>query len=228
MVGELALGRSGRRWLARAARRAAPPAGDDERAAPSRRSIPRPGRRLRPPAWRCSSPPRRGPDGEPALRIDYDFQGRGGWAAARLPLDLELPPYYEIRFLLRGEGPPNNLELKLVDPSGDNVWWHVKRDFAWPAEWTPMRVRKRQVTFAWGPLGGGEPRRHRRRRAHGVGLLRRPRHRRGRRARDRRHRAGRDDARSAAGSGHERRGGARRARGGRRRSGHDLATRGRR
>ena len=101
----------------------------------------------------------RGPDGAPALRIDYDFQGRGGWAAARLPLDLELPTYYEIRFLLRGEGSPNNLELKLVDPSGTNVWWHVKRDFAWPAEWTPMRVRKRQVTFAWGPLGGGEPRR---------------------------------------------------------------------
>lgn len=100
-----------------------------------------------------------GPDGAPALRIDYDFQGRGGWAAARLPVDLELPAFYEIRFQVRGWGPSNNLELKLVDPSDANVWWHVKREFAWPGEWTPMRVRKRQVSFAWGPLGGGEPHR---------------------------------------------------------------------
>lgn len=94
-----------------------------------------------------------------ALRIDYDFHGRGGWAAARRRLDLELPGYYEIRFLLRGEGLRNNLELKLVDPSGDNVWWHVEREMEWPAEWTPVRVRKRQISFAWGPLGGGELRR---------------------------------------------------------------------
>jgi GH15 family glucan-1,4-alpha-glucosidase len=100
-----------------------------------------------------------GPLGTAALRIGYDFQGRGGWAAARLPLDRELPAHYEVRFQLRGEGPANNLEIKLVDPSGENVWWHVKRDLAWPAEWTPVRIRQRQISFAWGPLGGGEPRR---------------------------------------------------------------------
>ncbi|HEV8631650.1 MAG TPA: discoidin domain-containing protein [Thermoanaerobaculia bacterium] len=96
-------------------------------------------------------------DGTPALRLDYDFHGHGGWAAARRPLALTLPPHYELRFRLRGEGRPNNLEVKLVDPAGDNVWWHVRRGLAWPAAWTPMRIRQRQITFAWGPAGGGEP-----------------------------------------------------------------------
>jgi hypothetical protein len=100
-----------------------------------------------------------GPDGSPALRLDYDFHGHSGWAAARRRLDLELPAHYAIRFQLRGEGPSNNLEEKLVDASGANVWWHVDRNRDWPADWTPVRVKQRQVTFAWGPAGGGEPKR---------------------------------------------------------------------
>ena len=100
-----------------------------------------------------------GPGGAPALRLDYDFHGHSGWAAARRRIDLELPPHYEIRFQLRGEGPRNNLEVKLVDASGANVWWHVDRNRDWPAAWTPARVKQRQVTFAWGPAGGGEPKR---------------------------------------------------------------------
>ncbi|HEX9670092.1 MAG TPA: discoidin domain-containing protein [Thermoanaerobaculia bacterium] len=96
--------------------------------------------------------------GEPALRLSFDFHGRGGWAAARLPLDppLALPPNWELRFRLRGEAPPNHLEVKFVDPGGENVWWSVKRDVDFPREWTPIRIRKRQVQFAWGPAGGGE------------------------------------------------------------------------
>ncbi|HEX6202775.1 MAG TPA: hypothetical protein VF100_07220, partial [Thermoanaerobaculia bacterium] len=79
-----------------------------------------------------------GPGGEPALSLDFDFGGRGGWAAARHEVDLALPESYEIRFALRGEGTPNHLEIKLVE--GDDVWWHVRRDVAWPAEWTPVRI----------------------------------------------------------------------------------------
>ncbi len=60
---------------------------------------------------------------------------------------------------VRGAAQPNNLEIKLVDASGDNVWWHVRRGFAFPAEARTLRTRKREITFAWGPLGGGEIRR---------------------------------------------------------------------
>ena len=93
-----------------------------------------------------------------ALRLDFDFQGRGGWAAAQRPLPLALPENWELRFRLRAEAPVNHLEVKLVDPSGDNVWWSVRRDYAFPREWSELRIKKRQVSFAWGPLGGGEPR----------------------------------------------------------------------
>jgi hypothetical protein len=100
---------------------------------------------------------RRRAGGAAGAGLDFDFGGRGGWAAARHPVDLVLPASYEIRFTLRGEGTANHLELKLVDPSGDNVWWHVERDLEWPAEWMPVRIPQRRISFAWGPLGGGEP-----------------------------------------------------------------------
>lgn len=91
-----------------------------------------------------------------ALRCDFRFTG-GGWAIARREVDLVLPENYEFRFRVRGEAPVNHLEFKLVDPGGQNVWWHVWRDLAWPAEWQVLTARKRQIEFAWGPQGGGEP-----------------------------------------------------------------------
>jgi len=100
-----------------------------------------------------------GPASEPALRIDYDFHGHGGWAAARRAVAVELPPRYEIRYQLHGVGPANNLELKLVDASGDNVWWHVDRAREWPAQWASGRIKGRQITFAWGPTKDKELRR---------------------------------------------------------------------
>jgi hypothetical protein len=98
-----------------------------------------------------------------ALRLDFDFQGRGGWAAVRRPVDLALPDNWEFRFQVRGSAPTNHLEVKFVDEagsgSGENVWWSVRRDLEVPAEWTTLRVKKRQVSFAWGPAGGGDVRR---------------------------------------------------------------------
>lgn len=93
---------------------------------------------------------------EPALRLDFDFQGRAGWAAVRRDVALTLPENWELRFRVRGHAPPNHLEVKFIDPSGENVWWSVRRDFVVPAEWTWVRVKKRHVSFAWGPAGGGD------------------------------------------------------------------------
>jgi hypothetical protein len=91
-----------------------------------------------------------------ALRLDFDFQGHGGYAVVRKPFDVALPENYEFRFRVRGQSPRNNLEFKLVDPSGDNVWWVNRRAFAVPGEWQEVRIKKRHVSFAWGPAGGGE------------------------------------------------------------------------
>jgi len=93
-----------------------------------------------------------------SLRLDYDFHGGGGYAVARREVSLDLPAHWRFTFRVRGDALPNNLEFKLIDASGDNVWWCNRRDFEFPREWTKHTVRRREVTFAWGPLGGGEPR----------------------------------------------------------------------
>jgi len=90
-----------------------------------------------------------------AMRLDFRFTG-GGYAIARLETDLDLPGNYAFRFDLRGEAPVNHLEFKLVDAGGEDVWWHVLRDVAWPEDWQSVRIKKRQIEFAWGPAGGGE------------------------------------------------------------------------
>ena len=87
-----------------------------------------------------------------ALRLDYDFSKGSGYAVLRRELPLDLSGNFELRFKLRGEGAANALELKLVDASGDNVWWHRKADYVPPREWTSIRVKRRMVDFAWGPI----------------------------------------------------------------------------
>ncbi|HEV7921911.1 MAG TPA: coagulation factor 5/8 type domain-containing protein [Thermoanaerobaculia bacterium] len=89
-------------------------------------------------------------------RLDFDFHGHAGYAIARARIEADLPPNYQIVFRLRGEAPPENLELKLLDQSGDNVWWLNRRDFVFPRSWSSLRTKKRQISFAWGPRGGGE------------------------------------------------------------------------
>ena len=94
-----------------------------------------------------------------AMRLDFDFHGGAGYAIARRKVDLDLPANWEFAFWMRAQAPVNNLEFKLVDPSGDNVWWMNRRMFEYPREWQQIRTRKRQVQFAWGPIGGGDPHR---------------------------------------------------------------------
>ncbi len=91
-----------------------------------------------------------------ALRLDFNFQGGAGYAVARRPLSLDLPANWEITFRLRAEAPVNNLEFKLIDPTGENVWWVNRRNFEFPRDWRLIRIKKRQLEFAWGPIGGGE------------------------------------------------------------------------
>jgi hypothetical protein len=91
-----------------------------------------------------------------ALRMDVDFHGGGGYAVAHRALPIDFPDNYDISFWIRGAIPPNNLEFKLIDATGDNVWWVNRRDFVYPNGWTRVVIRKRQISFAWGPLGGGE------------------------------------------------------------------------
>jgi hypothetical protein len=91
-----------------------------------------------------------------SLRVDFDFVHGGGYAVFHRDLDLDLPANYRFTFRLRGACRPNNLEFKLVDSSGANVWWCNRRDFAFPLHWEIETIQKRHISFAWGPAGGGE------------------------------------------------------------------------
>jgi hypothetical protein len=86
-----------------------------------------------------------------ALRLDYDFNGRSGYAFAARDLSFEAPENYEIRFRVRGAGPTNTFEVKFTDASGENVHWLQTTRYDFPDGWTLFTIKKRQVAWAWGP-----------------------------------------------------------------------------
>src|SRR5262245_7877695 len=101
---------------------------------------------------RLSSEP--SPNGR-ALRLDFDFKGGGGFVVARRKLAHAMPESWALALRVRGAAPANKLELKLIDPTDRNVWWWQRPGFSPPAEWEPLRIRSSEVSFAWGPAGGG-------------------------------------------------------------------------
>jgi hypothetical protein len=86
-----------------------------------------------------------------ALQLDFDLAGTAGYALADRALPLDLPANYEISFYVRADAPVNNFQFKLTDAGGDNVWWFNRPNFTFPREWREIRIRKRQIEFAWGP-----------------------------------------------------------------------------
>ena len=91
-----------------------------------------------------------------SMRVDFDFHGHGGYAVINKKFKLRVPENYEFTFKIRGPAPTNTLEFKLIDPSGENVWWSNQPDYVFPAEWKTVTRKKRHISFAWGPRGGGD------------------------------------------------------------------------
>ncbi|WP_426023606.1 discoidin domain-containing protein [Brevundimonas sp. PWP3-1b1] len=91
-----------------------------------------------------------GHDGR-AVRLDYDFDGKAGYAVLSRPLPFDLPDNYEISFWVRGAGPTNTFEVKLTDASAENVWWKQTARYDFPDGWTKFVIKRRQVSKAWGP-----------------------------------------------------------------------------
>ena len=91
-----------------------------------------------------------------AMRVDFDFHGHGGYAVIHRPLSMTLPSNYEFSFAIKGDAPTNTLEFKLIDSTGDNVWWSNNPNFHFPKDWTTITRKKRQISFAWGPTNDKE------------------------------------------------------------------------
>ncbi len=91
------------------------------------------------------------------MHVGYDLGSGGGYVIVHKQLSLPLPENYAFTFYLRGEGPRNNFEFKLLDATGKNVWWRNQRDVSFPTDWQPVTIRKSRLTLAWGPSRAREP-----------------------------------------------------------------------
>jgi hypothetical protein len=86
-----------------------------------------------------------------AVCLDYDFNGVSGYAGIQRDLAIDYPQNYQFEFQLRGNSPKNDLQFKLIDASGDNVWWANRPRYGFPRDWTRVRYKKRHIDKAWGP-----------------------------------------------------------------------------
>ncbi|GAA5072485.1 discoidin domain-containing protein [Lysobacter panacisoli] len=86
-----------------------------------------------------------------AVCLDYDFHGVSGYAGLQRELPIDYPGNYAFSFRLRGDSPANDLQFKLVDDSGDNVWWVNRPRYEFPREWTQVVYKQRHISRAWGP-----------------------------------------------------------------------------
>ena len=86
-----------------------------------------------------------------ALCLDYDFNGVSGHVGIQRELPMRYPDNYRFSFQLRGDSPDNDLQFKLVDASGDNVWWVNRPRYRFPRQWTAVQYRQRHIDKAWGP-----------------------------------------------------------------------------
>ncbi|WP_022971262.1 discoidin domain-containing protein, partial [Xanthomonas maliensis] len=86
-----------------------------------------------------------------ALCLDYNFNGVSGYVGLRRTLPIDYPDNYRLGLAVRGDSPSNDLQIKFIDDSGDNVWWINRPGFAFPKNWTTLSYRKRHVEKAWGP-----------------------------------------------------------------------------
>jgi hypothetical protein len=87
-----------------------------------------------------------------AVCLAFDFNGVSGAASIRKTLPIDFPDGFALGFDVRGSMPANTLQLKLIDDSGDNVWWYQKPGFVPANDWQHIDATSRQVEFAWGPL----------------------------------------------------------------------------
>lgn len=86
-----------------------------------------------------------------ALQMDIHFLAGSGYGGVQIKQPMMLPENFQFSFYVKGDLPVNNLEFKLIDASGENVWWCNKRSFEFPARWQKLVIKKRDIEFAWGP-----------------------------------------------------------------------------
>jgi hypothetical protein len=85
-----------------------------------------------------------------AMEMDFDLSAASGYVIAQKDFAIDLPANYQFTFDMRADAPVNNFEFKVMDEQ-DDVFWIKKLNITYPKEWEKQRIRKRHLTFAWGP-----------------------------------------------------------------------------
>jgi hypothetical protein len=83
--------------------------------------------------------------------LEYDFHSVSGYAVLRRVLPVQWPAAFALQLRLEGRGPANDFQVKLVDASGENVWWVNRPSFPLPRAPADVTFRSGQFSFAWGP-----------------------------------------------------------------------------
>ena len=87
-----------------------------------------------------------------AIAFDIDFKKGSGYGGIRKTWKLNLSGNFQFSFYIKSNLPVNNLEFKLIDSTGENVWWKVYRSFDFPNQWRKISIKKSEIEFAWGPI----------------------------------------------------------------------------
>ncbi len=85
-----------------------------------------------------------------ALAFDYEVGEGREYVVLSKDIALALPENFVLRFHVKGSGPRNNLEFKLIDEQA-NVFLRKWENFEFPADWTNLEVKKEDLAFGWGP-----------------------------------------------------------------------------
>ncbi|HSP89114.1 MAG TPA: discoidin domain-containing protein, partial [Ignavibacteriaceae bacterium] len=86
------------------------------------------------------------------IRFDYNFTKGTGYGGIQKIVPLDIPENFQFTFYVKAESPGNNFEIKFIDSTGQNVWWVNNRNYTFPTEWIKIKIKKRHISFAWGPI----------------------------------------------------------------------------
>ncbi|MEW5798099.1 MAG: discoidin domain-containing protein [Bacteroidota bacterium] len=92
------------------------------------------------------------------LRFDIEFPKGSGYGGVFRNFNSHLPENYDISFMMKSTVPVNNFEVKISsDSGGGTIWWVNNKNYTYPADWKRIVIKKRHLSFAWGPNYAAHP-----------------------------------------------------------------------